>query len=89
MEFFGRGDSEGGCQWVCWTKDGGGACVAMSGGYDYGSWIEFAAEIDEDDYQQLQQWDKLSYDDQHRLLAAFILKYGCQPPRLNPQKGIR
>lgn len=75
MEIVGEGSPEGGCQWVLFPNECSGASVAQSGGFDYGSWIQFSAVVDEADYISLQNWDSLTYAEQAALEQHLYLKY--------------
>jgi len=82
VTILGYGDDAGGCQWVVFENEVSGAKVALSGGFDYGSWIsrttigpEWAGEINEQELKSLMLWNKLNYNERSCLVQYFKDKY--------------
>ena len=67
MEIMGHSSAEGGEQWLLLPHPTYGAFVVLSGGFDYGSWIEWAGEVSEQDYRRLQLWEHFNYSEREHL----------------------
>ena len=72
---YGDSDDTGGCQWAVFPNECAGAKVVLTGGFDYGSWVQFMADISEKDYKFLQLWDSYTYNEQHALIDYFLSSY--------------
>ena len=74
-EVIGHADAEGGCQWAVFANECSGAKVVRTGGFDYGSWVEFAGEIDEEDYKKLKTWENMDYSQRTDFINHLEKKY--------------